>query len=58
MFAPVGALMAGTITYREYEQRRLGKGRALAEALRSGAVALLVLVAATGLLGWLLSRSP
>lgn len=57
LFAPLGALTAGVITYREYRRHRLEPGRAIREALRSAAFALLVLLASMGALGWVMSRS-
>lgn len=44
-FAPIGAIMAGIITYIEYAKHRLEKGRALREAAASAALAFLLLTA-------------
>ena len=41
--APLGGLMAGIITYKEYSQHRLERGRALGEALLTAGFAMLVL---------------
>lgn len=57
IFAPLGGLCAGIITYSEYASHRLPKGRALQEALRSGLLAICVLVALTGALGWFMDHS-
>ena len=57
IFAPLGGISAGIITYAEYSQHRLPKGRAAREALRSGAVATVVLLTVTGLFGWWVGRS-
>jgi hypothetical protein len=57
IFAPLGGLCAGIITYSEYASHRLPKGRALQEALRSGLLATGVLVTLTGAFGWLVDRS-
>ena len=57
IFAPLGGISAGIITYAEYSQHRLPKGRAAREALRSGAVAKVVLLTVTGLFGWWVGRS-
>jgi hypothetical protein len=55
--APLGGSSAGVITYLEYSQHRLPKGRAVREALRSGVVATLVMLTITGLFGWWMGRS-
>ena len=57
LFAPLGALTAGIITYREYSRHRLEPGRAIGEALRSAAFALLILIGCAGALGLASGRS-
>jgi hypothetical protein len=51
VFAPIGGLTAGIITYIEYAQHQLPKGVALREAVRSGVVAVLVLVGLSAVFG-------
>ena len=43
ILAPIGALMAGIITYIEYAKHGLENGRALREAFVTGSLALLLL---------------
>lgn len=52
IFAPLGAVMAGLITYTEYSQHRLPKGRAIREALISACFAFLILLLLTLAAGW------
>jgi len=57
MFAPIGAIMAALITYGEYSQHRLPKGRVLREVLISAVFAFLVLLALIMTAGWAMSRT-
>jgi hypothetical protein len=51
VFAPIGGLTAGIITYIEYVKHPLPKGSALKEAIRSGIVAVIVLIALAAVFG-------
>ncbi|RIA46676.1 hypothetical protein DFR49_1224 [Hephaestia caeni] len=51
VFAPIGGLTAGIITYIEYAKHPLPKGAALKEAIRSGVVAVFVLIALAAVFG-------
>lgn len=57
LFAPLGGLYAAIITYSEYGSHRLPKGRTLREAARSALLAVAVLIALTGIFGWLMDPS-
>lgn len=56
LFAPLGGLIAATITYIEYAKHQLPRGRAIAEAVRSDVVATLVPFALTRAFGRLMAR--
>ena len=51
VFAPIGGLTAGIITYIEYAKHPLPKGAALREAIRNGIIAVFMLVALAALFG-------
>lgn len=51
VFAPLGGLCAGIITYAEYSRHRLAAGRAIREATGSALPATAILLAVAGLIG-------
>lgn len=51
VFAPIGGLTAGIITYIEYAKHPLPRGSALREAIRSGIIAVIVLIALAAVFG-------